>query len=135
MEEQHKPEHRHDQRAPDAFVIEQQMVEQNIYDYRSKNRQRQRNIAIDQQQRAANRLHCADRQHIGRSLCTSVPATPTDRLRSFTCNIGAGGKPASAVKRESLHSRPSDTRLEQACMTAMGAAETLVARAGFAPAY
>jgi hypothetical protein len=26
----------HDQRAPDAFVIEQQMVEQNIYDYRPK---------------------------------------------------------------------------------------------------
>jgi hypothetical protein len=42
-------------------VIEQQMVEQNIYDYRPKNRQRQRNIAIDQQQRAANRLDCADR--------------------------------------------------------------------------
>jgi hypothetical protein len=59
VEEQHKPEHRHDQRASDAFVIEQQMVEQNIYDYRPKNRQRQRNIAIDQQQRAANRLHCA----------------------------------------------------------------------------
>src|ERR1039457_7268782 len=36
VEEQHKPEHRHDQRAPDAFVIEQQMVEQNIYDYRAK---------------------------------------------------------------------------------------------------
>jgi hypothetical protein len=66
VEEQHKPEHRHDQRAPDAFVIEQQMVEQNIYDYRSKNRQRQRNIVIDQQQRAANRLHSTDRQHIVR---------------------------------------------------------------------
>ncbi len=66
MEEQHKPEHRHDRRAPDAFVIEQQVVEQNIYDYRSKNRRRPRNIAIDQQQRAANRLHCADRQDIVR---------------------------------------------------------------------
>jgi len=39
-EEQHKPEPRHDHRAPDAFVIEQQMVEQNIYDYRPKDRQR-----------------------------------------------------------------------------------------------
>src|SRR5260370_40681955 len=62
VEEQRKPEHRHNQRAPDAFVITQQMVEQNIYDYRPKNRHRQRNIAIDQQHRAANRLHCADRQ-------------------------------------------------------------------------
>jgi hypothetical protein len=66
IEEQGKPEHRHDQRAPDVFVIEQQMVEQNIYDYRPKNRQPQRNIAIDQQQRAANRLHCAYRQPIAR---------------------------------------------------------------------
>ena len=66
MEEQRKPEHRHDQRAPDAFVIEQQMVEQNIYDYRPKNRQGQGNLAIDQQQRPANRLHCADRQPIVR---------------------------------------------------------------------
>ena len=39
VEEQHKPEHRHDQGARDAFVIEQQMTEQNIYDYRPKNRQ------------------------------------------------------------------------------------------------
>ena len=42
------------------------MEEQNIYDYRAKNRQRQRNIAIDQQQRTANRLHCADHQPIAR---------------------------------------------------------------------
>jgi hypothetical protein len=63
MEEQHKPEHRHDQCAPDAFVIEQQMVEQYIYDYRPKNRQRQRNLAIDQQQRPASRLHYPDRQY------------------------------------------------------------------------
>jgi len=50
--EQHKPEHRHDQRAPDAFGIERPMVEQNIYDYRP-NVQGRRNIAIDQQRRAA----------------------------------------------------------------------------------
>jgi hypothetical protein len=70
VEEQHKPEHRRDQGGADAFVIEQQMVEQNVYDYRPKNRQRQRNLEIDQQQRAAHRLDCADRLLPQRNLAT-----------------------------------------------------------------
>ena len=66
VEVQNKPEHRRDQRAPQAFGTEQQMVEQNIYEDRPKNRPRQRNIAIDQRQRAANRLHCGYRQYVVR---------------------------------------------------------------------
>jgi hypothetical protein len=68
-----------------------------------------------------------------------VPAVPfrcADSAKESVVNVVLG-RPACAVKGECFHtcfSRPNDTRLNQASMTTTDTVETLVARAGFAPA-
>jgi hypothetical protein len=60
----YSPKNRDDDRERRACMVQQQMVEKNVYDHWAKKCERERHVAINQQECATSELKGADEEHI-----------------------------------------------------------------------